>query len=87
MATPKSLVVFNPTAGAAFTATLPATSELQDGLVMRFKYIGPYSATYPITLQANTGQTIDGGASIPLVGQNASLDLVWVAALNEWLAG
>jgi len=87
MAAPKSLVVFNPSSGAAFTATLPATSALQNGLTMRFKYLGPHSGSYPITIAANAGQTIDGGTSIVLIGQNATLDLTWVAALGEWVVG
>jgi hypothetical protein len=79
----KSLIVFNPSVGASFTATLPAGP--QDGATRRLKYIGPFSAGYPITIAANSGQTIDGQASIPLVGENASIDLVFVASLNMWV--
>ncbi len=79
----KSLIVFNPGAGASFTATLPASP--QDGAVRRLKYIGPYSGSYPITIAANSGQTIDGQTSIALVGENAAIDLVFVASLNMWV--
>ncbi len=79
----KSLIVFNPSTGGSFTATMPASP--QNGATRRLKYIGPYSASYPITIAANTGQTIDSQTSIPLVGENASLDLVFVASLSMWV--
>jgi hypothetical protein len=79
----KSLIVFNPSNGASFAATLPASPA--DGATRRLKYIGPFSASFPITIAANSGQTIDGLSAIPLIGENASIDLVYVASLSMWV--
>lgn len=83
----KFLVIFNPSSGAAFNVTLPATSAIVDGEAHRLKYIGPYAAAFPITVLPNSGQTLDNGAhaSVPLSGSNASLDFVWSASLATWI--
>ena len=87
MSSLKFLTVFNPSAGASFTVTMPPSGSLMDGEAHRFSYIGPYAASYPITFVPNSGQTFQNGsvASLPLSGSNASLELVWSATLNSWL--
>jgi len=81
----KFLIIFNPVAGAAFNAILPASPT--DGEAHRLKYIGPFAAQYPITVLPSAGQTIDNGSvpSVPLSGSNVSLEFVWSATLMTWI--
>lgn len=85
----KYLTIFNPAAGAAFNATLPANPD--DGEAHRLTYLGPYAATYPITILANTtitAQTINLTlTSWPLLGNGTSYDFVWSAVLVSWIVG
>jgi hypothetical protein len=87
MAVRPNLIIFNPSVGAPFSVTMPLTALLQDGIAYRFAYIGPFSSLYQITFTANAGQTINGGATYPLIGQNATLELVWSVPYSGWILG
>lgn len=74
--------IWQPTAPAATTMTLPASPA--DGELHNFKNKLASSA-FALTVAANTGQTIDGAAYVVLPNFNDALRLEWWAAGPMWI--
>lgn len=66
---------------AAFTLTLPAGPQIGQSIII--KDTGGQLNRFPVTLAANSGQTVDGQASYIITQNRTSLTVVY-SATNEW---
>lgn len=73
--------VLADTAGGAFTVTLPDNPA--DGDAVTIKNQGKLL----LTVAPNTGDTIDGQASVAMLGQNIVREFVYRAVSSRWEAG
>jgi hypothetical protein len=75
------LIAWAPGSPAATTFTLPASPRLGEALA--FKYLAA-SGSFALTVAANSGQTIDGQASVALGVLYAALRVVHIGS-NQWI--
>ena len=78
--TPPTLVLCLPT--AALTVTLPPSPP--PGLAIIIKDANGTSGTNNITIQGNTGQSVEGGTSIKLNSAYQARNMVWDGSSSWW---
>lgn len=79
-------LVCGDVSGGAITLTMPpgTGTSIPNGYSIDIKDCKRQAATHNLTVNASTGQTIEGAASQVISTNGVALDAVWNSATNNW---